>query len=118
MSTVSMPVRVALHVDRNTRRLVDPAAVFLLEAEGAGTAVRLAGRTPLRDARSLGELAGVFEPYGFVRVHRNHAVNLALVRELRRREGSDEWELKMEPPVNRVLPIARGELKTVLALLG
>jgi DNA-binding LytR/AlgR family response regulator len=60
----------------------------------------------------------VFEPYGFVRVHRNHAVNLALVRELRRREGSDDWELKMEPPVNRVLPIARGELEGVLARLG
>jgi DNA-binding LytR/AlgR family response regulator len=97
---------------------VDPAAVFVLEADGWRTAVRLAARTPLLDRRPLAEVVAAFEPYGFVRVHRNHAVNLALVRELRRREGSDEWELKMEPPVNRVLPIARGELKTVLALLG
>ena len=107
-----------MHVGRSRRRLVDPAEVFLLEAEGAGTAVRLKGRTPILDSRSLAEVAAVFEPYGFVRVHRNHAVNLALVRELRRRQGSDDWELRMEPPVNRVLPIARGELEGVLARLG
>ena len=118
MGTPSLPVRVALHVDRNRRRLVDPAAVYLLEAEGAGTAVRLAGRTPIVDSRFLGELVAVLEPYGFVRGHRNHAVNLALVRELRKREDSDDWELKMEPPVNRVLPIARGDLEGVLERLG
>jgi DNA-binding LytR/AlgR family response regulator len=110
--------RVTLHVDRDRRRLVDPADVYLLEAEGSATLVRLAGRTLLRDSRSLGELLPVFEPYGFVRVHRNHAVNLNRVRELRRRAGSDDWELKMEPPVNRVLPIARGELDNLLTRLG
>lgn len=60
MSTPSLPIRVALHVDRTGRRPVDPAAVALLEVEAAERAVRL----PLRDSRSTGELVAVLEPSG------------------------------------------------------
>jgi len=50
----------------------------------------------------------------FLRIHRNHAVNLARIREIRRRKGRDDWEVKLEPPVNRVLPVSRGRLETLL----
>ena len=33
------------------------------------------------------------------------------------RDGVD-WEVKLEPPVNRVLPVSRGSLRALLALLG
>ena len=43
-------------------------------------------------------------------MHRNHVVNLARIQEVRRRQGSEDWELKLEPPFNRVLPISRGQV--------
>jgi DNA-binding LytR/AlgR family response regulator len=58
----------------------------------------------------------LFEPYGFLRVHRNHAVNLHRVRELRRRKARSGWELKLQSPVNRILPVSRSALSKLLAL--
>jgi hypothetical protein len=74
--------RVLVHVRRGSRvvkRAVDPADVYLLEADGGDTLVRMRG------ARGC-------------------------VRELRPRDEGDDWEVKLDPPVNRVLPVARGEL--------
>lgn len=42
-------------------------------------------------------------------------VNLARIRAIRGREGSADWEVKLDPPVNRVLPISRGRLAAVWA---
>jgi DNA-binding LytR/AlgR family response regulator len=39
-------------------------------------------------------------------VNRSQAVNLRRVREIRR-DSDGGWELKLDPPVNRVLPISR-----------
>ena len=50
-----------------------------------------------------------------MRVHRNYAVNLARIRQIRRRKGSLDWELKPEPPVNRILPISRNALAKLKA---
>jgi DNA-binding LytR/AlgR family response regulator len=44
-------------------------------------------------------------------------VNLNRVFELRSR-GGDEWELKMDPPVNKVLPVSRRRLPDLRELLG
>ena len=72
-------------------------------------------RTPWGgDTQGLGALIKQFAPYGFRRVHRNHAVNLARIQETRRRKGSDDWELKLEPPVNRVLPVSLGQIGKLL----
>lgn len=113
--------RVLLHVRRGSRlvkRAVDPADVYLLEADGGDTLVRLRGSRPVRDARRLAEVAALFEPFGFLSIHRAHAVNLRRVRELRPREDGADWEVKLEPPVNRVLPVARGELARLEAAFG
>lgn len=80
--------------------------------------IRLRGSERLEDLRRLGELMPLFAPFGFRRVHRNHAVNLRRVLELRPRPSGVDWELKLEPPVNRVLPIARGELAGLLSAYG
>lgn len=109
---------VLLHLADRRRRVVEPSEVFFLEAVGARTLVRLRGRERLEDLRRLGHLLPLFEPFGFHRVHKNHAVNLHRVFELRPRSRGVDWELKLEPPVNRVLPIARGELAGVLAAYG
>lgn len=87
---------------------VEPASVYFLEAEDEATWVRLAEAERIRLERPLGEVEELFAPHGFLRIHRNHVINLARVREIRRR-GDDrrDWEVRLDPPVNRVLPVSR-----------
>ena len=98
--------------------MLDPADVYVLRARGGETEVRLRGRTPLVDLRPIGEIAPLFEAFGFVRIHREHAVNIARIRLLRLQADGRDWEIKLEPPVNSVLPIARDRLAVLRAALG
>ena len=106
--------KVLVHFGDFVRKPIDPAELYFLEAVGDQTLSRTRSARPLRDVRSLGELLPRFTPYGFVRVHKNHAVNLDRIREIRRRKKGADWELKLEPPVNRILPISRNALKKLL----
>ena len=113
--------RVLLHVRRGSRvvkRVVDPADVYFLEADGGDTLVRLRSARRVRDVRRLAKVAPFFEPFGFLLIHRAYAVNLHRVRELRPRDDGPDWEVKLDPPVNRVLPVARGELAPLEAAFG
>jgi DNA-binding LytR/AlgR family response regulator len=67
--------------------------------------------------RPIREVAPLFEPVGFVRVHREHAVNIGRIRLLRLQADGRDWELKLEPPVNKVLAIARDRLAGLRAVL-
>jgi DNA-binding LytR/AlgR family response regulator len=110
--------RLLLHLARDRHLAVDPSDVYFLEATGETTLVRLRSSRRLRDTRALGELVPVLAPFGFVRVHRNHAVNVRHVLEIRRRGGEADWEVKLEPPVNLVLPVSRTYLKRLRAGFG
>lgn len=100
--------RALLHVADGHRIPVETEEVFFLEAVGDETEVRTRGRRRLRDVRSLAEVLAHFPQGLFVRVHRSYAVNADRVAEVRRRPGGRDWELKLEPPVNRVIPVSRG----------
>ena len=107
--------KVLVHFGDFVRKPIDPAEVYYLEAIGDQTLIRTRSARPLRDVRSLGELLPRFTPYGFVRIHKNHAVNLDRILEIRRRKKGADWELKLEAPVNRILPISRNALKKLLS---
>ena len=92
--------------------------MFFLEAVGDETAVRTRGRRRLRDVRSMGEVVGLFPTGLFVQVHRSYAVNADRVVEVRHRSTTRDWEVKLEPPVNRVLPVARGRIGALWAAYG
>ena len=79
--------RILLHLQDGRWIPVDPQEIYLLEAEG-------------------GELFDAFEPFGFAMIHRSWAVNLRRVREIRP-AADGGWEVKLDPPVNRVLPVSR-----------
>jgi len=98
--------------------VLDPDDVYFLRASGGETEVRLRSRVPLVDVRPIGEVAPLFEPIGFVRIHREHAVNIARIRLLRLQADGRDWELKLEPPVNKVLSIARDRLAGLRTALG
>ncbi|MCD4750830.1 MAG: LytTR family transcriptional regulator DNA-binding domain-containing protein [Thermoanaerobaculales bacterium] len=112
------PHRILVHLSRSEHRVLDPADVYSLRAQGGETEVRLRSREPLIDVRPIGEVAPLFEPFGFVRIHREHAVNLAHVRLLRQQADGRDWEIRLEPPVNSVLPIARDSLAELRSALG
>lgn len=110
--------RILLHLGRDRLRAVDPEDVYFLEAAGETTLVRLRSARRLRDVRALGDLLAAVPGAGFVRVHRNHAVSTRHVRELRRRSAQKGGEVKLEPPVNRVLPVGRTHLAALRAAFG
>jgi hypothetical protein len=49
---------------------------------------------------------------------REHAVNLSRIRLLRLQADGRDWELKLEPPVNKILSIACHRLAGLRAALG
>jgi DNA-binding LytR/AlgR family response regulator len=110
--------RVLLHLGRDRRRVIDAGDVYFLEATGETTLVRLRASRRLSDVRALGELLPLLASFGIVRVHRNHAVNVHHVLAIRRRSGEADWEIKLEAPVNEVLPVGRTYLKRLWAAFG
>ena len=107
-----------LHLEPELTVPVEPDEVFLLEADGDETRVRTRGRRRLRDIRSLGEVLARFPSGLFVQVHRSAAVNVDRIAEVRRRENGRDWELRLEPPVNSVVPIGRTRLAAVWGAYG
>jgi DNA-binding LytR/AlgR family response regulator len=97
--------RILIQHSDGRRIPVEPAEIFYLEAEAHDTLVRLRSKRRLRDDRSMGQLEKLLGDYYLLRVHRNFVVNLRRVAEIRARKKGEGWELKMEPPVNRVIPI-------------
>ena len=110
--------RIWLHTYETARRVIDPADIYWLDADADDTVVRHRGRTRLRDIRRIAQLARILEPHGFVRVHHGHLVNARRILLVRKREGARDWELKLEPPVNRVLPVSRGYLPQLRRIFG
>ena len=109
--------RILLHLQGGKRIPVDPQEIYLLEAEGGETLVRTRRAQPLTDVRQLSELIDAFGPLGFAQIHRSWAVNLRRVREIR--PASDGgWEVKLDPPVNRVLPISRRRISALWERFG
>jgi len=110
--------RVLLHLADGRRVPVEADEVFLLEAVGDEVEVRTRGRRRLRDVRSLSEVAARFPRGMLVVIHRSFTVNVDRVSEVRPRPRGRDWELKLEPPVNRVLPVARGRLTDLWTAFG
>jgi DNA-binding LytR/AlgR family response regulator len=110
--------KVLLHPSDGVRRVIDASSIYYVEAVRGDTVVRRRPRRPLKDLRKLGVVMKSWKNAGLVRVHRNHAVNPEHVLEIRRRPAGRNWELRLAPPVNRVLPVARPYLKALLGAFG
>ena len=118
MTSAAGSRRLLLHLDDGRRVPIEPDEIFVLEADGDETEVRTRGRRRLRDVRGLGEVVARLPADRFVAVHRSIVVNVDRVAELRRRPDGRDWELRLEPPVNRVVPVARGRLAALWAAYG
>ena len=110
--------RLLVYLSRTEHRVVDAEDVYLVEAHGDESHVRLRGRNPLVDIRPLGDLEPILSAAGILRIHRQHAVYPARIHTVRKQADGRDWEVKLEPPVNAVLPVARDRLATLLTALG
>ncbi|MDD9935699.1 MAG: LytTR family transcriptional regulator DNA-binding domain-containing protein, partial [Myxococcales bacterium] len=61
------------------------------------------------------EVTRALAPHGFVRIHHSFLIDPTRVQLIRKRERSEDWELKLIPPANRVLPISRNHLTRLWA---
>ncbi len=110
--------RLLLHLGSGLRQAVDPDDVYFVEATGDDTRVRTRAARAVRDVRPMADMARVLLGHGFLRIHRNWLVNPAHVREVRRRRRGDDWEVRLDPPANVVLPVSRSALRALWAALG
>ncbi len=117
-AAASLSDRVLLHVTPLRRIVAEPDDVYLLKADRDDTIVRKRGRRTTRDVRQLGQIAAVFSRHGFYRIHDKWCVNLRRVREIRRQRDGRDWEVVMQPPVNRVIPVSRARLPGLLRHFG
>jgi DNA-binding LytR/AlgR family response regulator len=110
--------RLLLHLSPGLRQAIDPDEIYFIEAVGDDTRVRTRSARPVRDVRPIAALEPVLLRHGFLRTHRNYLVNLRRVHQVRRRLRGEDWELKLDPPVNLVLPVSRGALAALWAAFG
>ena len=97
--------------------LLDRGGIYYIEAEGDDSLIRTARRKRYPHVEPLETVEGRLPSPPFFPIHRSYIVNLDRVYELRSR-GDGEWEVKMDPPVNKVLPVSRRRMDEFRALLG
>jgi DNA-binding LytR/AlgR family response regulator len=95
----------------------DPGEIFYVQVDGHDMLVRTARKTPYRSTRRLREAESNLPAPPFFRCHEAYIVNLARVRTLERRSDSD-YRLRLDPPVNKLIPLSRRRLAAFRRLMG
>jgi PAS domain S-box-containing protein len=105
-----------LPVSRHNRvMLVGLDAVVHFKAEGHYTTVYTRSETYLCNL-SLSDLEERLDPDQFVRVHRSHMINMRFAK-LFEKDG-DHCTLVMDMPGEVAIPVSRGKVKMLKAMLG
>ena len=97
--------------------LLEKDKIFYIEAEGDDSLVRTARKKVYKHVEPLDEVEERLPSPPFFRIHRSYIVNLDRVLELRSR-GERDYEVKMDPPVNKVLPVSRKRYSKLIERLG
>ena len=96
--------------------LIEIDSIFYLEAKEGDTIIRTKRKKPYRSVQRLHELAKKLPSPPFVQCHREFIVNLNRVRAITPRKTLD-YDFRLDPPVNRRIPISRKRLKPILKVL-
>lgn len=97
--------------------MIEMDSIFYLEAQGDDTLVRTRRKKTYRSVQRLSELAAKLPQPAFVHCHREFIVNIDRVCALIPRTSRD-FDFKLDPPVNRRIPIARDRLEKIRKMLG
>ena len=105
--------RIPLETARGVTVYVEPSAVYYCQSDKHDTLVRTRRKRSYRSVEKIGEIEDRLPSPPFFRCHRSYIVNLERVRELRRR-GERDHDLKLDPPVIKLVPLSRTKLKAFL----
>ena len=108
--------RIPAHRADGVVLLLEPGEVFWLTTDGHDTLIRTRRKHLYRSTRRLADLARVLPSPPFFRCHESFVVNVDRVRSVEPR-GRD-YELRMDPPVNTLLPLARSRVAAFRRLTG
>ena len=112
-------MRIPVKIAAGRFLLLDAAEIYFIESDGDDVWVRTARKRRYRGGRRLAEWETRLRAAGFLRIHRSFLVNLDRVREVRlRADDTNDWEVKLDPPVNAVLPVGRAQVEAVRDVLG
>ena len=96
--------------------LIEIDSIFYLEADEGDTLIRTKRKKRYHSVERLSVLEKKLPSPPFVRCHREFVVNLNRVRAITARSERDH-DLRLDPPVNRRIPIARDRLAKVRKVL-
>ena len=96
--------------------LLEPESVFWLTTDGHDTLIRTRRKRLYRSTRRLADLARRLPSPPFFRCHESHVVNVNCIRSVEL-HGRD-YQLRLDPPVNSLLPLARGRVAAFRRLTG
>ena len=91
--------------------------IYYFEAEGDDSLIRTARKELYRHVEPLEEVDARLPSPPFFRIHRSYIDNLDRVLELRLL-GERDHEVKLDPPVNEVLPVGRDRYRALALLLS
>ena len=96
---------------------LDLREIYYIEAKHDDCLFRTARKRRYRHIETLQEVEARLPSPPFFRIHRSYIVTLNRARELRAR-GERDSEIKLDPPVNKVLPVSRTAYSKLRKLLG
>jgi DNA-binding LytR/AlgR family response regulator len=97
--------------------MLDRDKIYYVEADGDDSLIRTARRKTYKHIEPLDEVEARLPSPPFFRIHRSFIVNLDRVLEVRQRTDRD-LEVKLDPPVNKILPVARDRYARLSEHLG
>lgn len=97
--------------------LIEMDRIYYLEAQREKTLIRTRRKKPYTSMQRLGDIQKKLPAPAFVRCHREFIVNLNRARSLDPRETRG-YDIKLDPPVNKRIPVARNRLNTIRKILG
>ena len=109
--------RIPVTDSRDRTRFLEADEIYYLEADGHDTLVRTRRRTLYRSVKRLSELEALLPKPPFFRCHNSYLVNLGRVRYLEHTTRKD-YSLRLDPPVNTVLPLSRRRLTAFRKIMG
>lgn len=109
MSTL---VRLPLKIAPGRILLVEWEDIYYIEADGGDVIVRTARKKLLHGQEDLFRIEKRLPWPPFLRVHRSFVVNLNRVLSLETGDSSS-YQLRLDPPVNKIIPISRTRLATI-----
>jgi len=118
MKSASDWKRIAVHRADDKIVFFDPDEVFYLEASHHDTIVRTARKTPYRSNHRLRQFAAALPSPPRSSAATEATSSIWPASALSNDAGKSDYRLRLDPPVNKLIPLSRGRLAAFRKLMG